>query len=306
MIKVNSLSGGRTSSYMAVHYPADHNVFSVVCIDRADAAPKDPEVLKYAQRKLARFVPEFGEFIATAEDDATLRVMMDLEQLLGRDITWVRGLSFDNLIDVGDWRGSKTWLPSWARRYCTHTMKLLPIFLWWMHNIGEKCEMRIGFRFDEFDRMEKFFNNSNPTRFRVPVSCSLQGERRQKWNEFDWRFVRFPLIRDGILKSAVDSYWQGRMIPGTLFEPERIIKFPSISNCVGCFHKKEETLAAMADLHPEKFKWFIDQEFKGMGTWLDNKMTYQHIADNKEEIGKEVLAEARLGYATCDSGGCTD
>lgn len=28
MIKVNSLSGGKTSSYMAVHYPAAHNVFS--------------------------------------------------------------------------------------------------------------------------------------------------------------------------------------------------------------------------------------------------------------------------------------
>jgi diphthamide synthase (EF-2-diphthine--ammonia ligase) len=30
---INSLSGGKTSSYLAVHYPADIEVFAVVCID---------------------------------------------------------------------------------------------------------------------------------------------------------------------------------------------------------------------------------------------------------------------------------
>ena len=30
MKTVNSLSGGKTSSYMAVHYPADYNVFALV------------------------------------------------------------------------------------------------------------------------------------------------------------------------------------------------------------------------------------------------------------------------------------
>lgn len=306
MLKINSLSGGRTSSYLAVHYPADHDIFSLVCIDSKDAAPKDPAIVQYVQSKLEPFVPEFGEFIATAEDDRTLRVMMDLEQITGREITWVRGLSFDALLQVGDWKGSKNRLPSWARRYCTSSMKLLPIFLWWWNNIHTKCEMRIGFRFDEFTRMERFFNNSDPTNFRIPTSCSTKGQRKQKWDTFNWRQASFPLIRDGITKDQVDDYWAGKTIPGTLFEPERPIVFPSISNCIGCFHKKPETLAAMADIHPEKFRWFIDQEHRGMGTWLDSKLTYQHILDNKNDIGKEVILEARENYATCDSGGCTD
>lgn len=301
MIKVNSLSGGKTSSYMAVHYPADHNVFSLVCIDRPDAAPKDKAISIYVKEKLAPFAREFGEFIATAEDDTTLRVMMDLEQLMGREITWVRGMSFDAII--GNRPGG--WLPSWARRYCTTQMKMMPIFLWWWHNIGEKCEMRIGFRHDEFSRMENFFNG-DPNNFAIPISCATNGHRRQKMQTYNWRRCHFPLIKDGITKDHVDSYWTGRFIPATLFEQQREIKFPSISNCIGCFHKKPETLAAMADIHPEKFRWFIDQESKGMGTWLDSKLKYQHIMDNRYDIGKEVILEAKAGYATCDTGGCTD
>lgn len=33
MITVNSLSGGKTSSYLAIHYPADINIFSLVTIE---------------------------------------------------------------------------------------------------------------------------------------------------------------------------------------------------------------------------------------------------------------------------------
>jgi hypothetical protein len=307
MIKVNSVSGGRTSCYLAMKYPADHNVFSVVCLDDRASAPKDPALRRYASHKLAGFVGEFGEFIATAEDDRTLQVMMDLEQLLGKEITWVRGMSFDTLINSGDFKGLKSRLPSWARRYCTHTMKILPMVLWWFHNISEKCEMRIGFRFDEFKRMERFFNNGHATSFRLPISCKTYGQRRMEHVTFDWRYCAFPLVQDGITKEVVEDYWKNHgWMGGTLLEPHRQIEFPAISNCVGCFHKKPETLAAMADLHPDKFRWFIDQEGKGKGRWLDEALTYQHIMDHKLEIGKEVIAEARVNTATCDTGGCTD
>lgn len=307
MTTVNSLSGGRTSSFMAVEYPADYNVFSVVCIDDPSCSPTDPAVMEYARRKLSVFDKEFGAFVATAEDDRTLKAMMDLEQLIGRSITWVRGVSFDELIDVGDLlgRGTKTRLPSWARRYCTTSMKLLPIFLWWWRHIGVKCEMRIGFRFDEFERMEKFFNYAAPTIFSIPVSCATTGQHRQKWEDITWRTCRFPLIRDGIKKVDVDSYWSVPNGRPDLFG-SNMIEFPAISNCVGCFHKKVPTLAAMADLHPEKFRWFAHQETKGKGTWLDTKQLYSEILQHRASLGAEVIAEARLNYATCDTGGCTD
>lgn len=307
MISVNSISGGRTSAYLAVHYPADFNVFSVVCLDDHACAPKDPALVEYAQAKLSSFVPQFGEFIATAEDDETLRAVMDLEQLLGREIAWVRGISFDQLIDVGDWKGLKTRLPSWSRRYCTHSMKLLPIFLWWWQNINARCDMRIGFRADEFVRMERFFNNSDPTNFSMPISCSLRGERRQTHQTFHWRYCSFPMIRDGVTSAHVHDYWaRNGWLGGNLWEEARQIRFPTVSNCIGCFHKKPEVLAAMADMHPTKFQWFADQETKGKGRWLDQQLTYQHIADNRQDIGREVIFETREMHAACHSGGCTE
>ena len=130
-----------TSSFIACNFPADHEVFSLVCLDDTGCAPKDKSIIEYVNHKLQNFAPEFGEFIATAEDDKTLYVMRDLEQKIGREITWVRGSSFDQVINERHERvklGNHFRLPSWARRYCTEEMKILPIFLWWFKNIGEK------------------------------------------------------------------------------------------------------------------------------------------------------------------------
>lgn len=216
MKKVNSLSGGKTSSYIAVHYPADYEVFSLVCIDDVNSKPKDKSIIKYVNDKLQKFTNRYGEFIATAEDDKTLHAMRDLEQLIGREIIWVRGKSFDNVVG-----GSNGRLPSYMRRFCTVEMKLEPIFWWWYQELSEVCEMRIGFRFDEFKkRMEKFFNNSNPTMFRVPISTNIYGKRRQNHQSFKWRYCSFPLIQDGVIKSQIDEFWANKKIGGNLFEEE--------------------------------------------------------------------------------------
>lgn len=300
---VNSLSGGKSSGYMAVHYPADYEVFSLVCINQKQAAPKDDYIRKYVNLKLEKFIPQFGEFIATAEDDATLQAMADLEQYIGREIIWVRGMSYDDVID----KGTQTRLPSWARRYCTEKMKLLPIFLWWFNCIGEKVKMRIGFRFDEFERMERFFNNSDPVNFKIPVSCSTRGQRLQKHQTFNWRFCQMPLIKEGATKENIVEYWKKNgWVGGDLFEERRQIIWPAISNCIGCFHKSEEHLAAMAEIHKEKFIWFIEQELKGMGTWLDSKVTYQHLFDNRFDLAKELIIEAKYYNHSCETSGCTD
>jgi hypothetical protein len=182
-------------------------------------------------------------------------------------------------------------------------MKLEPIFRWWFNNIGEKCEMRIGFRFDEFDRMQRFFNNSDPTNFKISVACSTKGQRLQRHENFNWRFCSFPLIKDAITKSVVEEYWRKNgWIGGNLFEEKRQIQFPVVSNCVGCFHKKPETLCVMAAMHPDKMKWFALQEYKQMGTWLDSKVKYETFIAHSQNWISEMIKE----NASCDSGGCTD
>lgn len=299
MKTVNSISGGKTSGYIAANYPANYNVFSLVCIDDHNCHPKDKAIVDYVNMKLERFIPQYGEFIATAEDDATLYAMMDLEQFIGKDIIWVRGMSFDDVID----KGTQTRLPSWARRYCTEKLKLRPIFDWWFNEIGEKCNMRIGFRFDEFERMERFFNNSDPTNFRIPVRCSTRGQRQQTHETFNWRHCSFPLIRDGITHQAVKDFWKDKgYVGGNLFNDRRKIVWPEISNCVGCFHKKPETLCIMANMHLEKKQWFANQEKKDMGTWLDSKVPYQTFIDNRDNWILEMMKD----NGSCDSGGCHD
>jgi hypothetical protein len=305
----NSISGGKTSAYLAANYPADYEVFSLVCLDDPECAPKDKSLIQYVNAKLEKFTPLRGEFIATAEDDQTLVVMRDLEQYLGREIIWLRGKSFDGLIDERYERvqlGNLFRLPSWARRYCTEEMKLEPIFEWWFNEIGEKCNMRLGFRFDEFDRMERFFNNSDPTNFRIPVSCSTKGKRLQRHETFNWRFCHFPLIKDGITTDKVKEFWNDKYVgKDSLFDTRRKIEFPVISNCVGCFHKKADTLAIMWNMHPEKMSWFARQEQKDMGTWLDSRVTYAEIGEHamNTPFTIEMLRESG---ASCDTGGCTD
>ena len=145
MKTIHSLSGGKTSSYMAVHYPADYNIFALVTIEDKKCAPKDAGIIKYVSNKIGK------DFIATAEDDSTLYAMRDLEQLIGKEIIWVVGESFDWIVEH---RGG--WLPSALRRYCTVEMKIRPIFEWWFKNIGEKVKMGIGYRWDELERAKKF------------------------------------------------------------------------------------------------------------------------------------------------------
>lgn len=292
---------------MAVHYPADYEVFALVCIDDVECTPVDKSIVQYVNDKLGdRYIQQYGEFIATAEDDKTLYAMRDLEQFIGREITWVRGDSFDTIINRKHERvllGNKHRLPSWARRYCTEQMKIQPIFEWWFQNVGQKVQMRIGFRFDEFYRVENFYN-SNPTVYRSPVSCSTVGTKRQKLEDFVWRTISLPLVQKGVTNELVCSYWDNNgIIDNGLFGQYKI-EFPEISNCIGCFHKKPETLAYQFGVHPSKMNWFAKQETKGMGTWLDSRVTYQSIGIHAEK--NPFLLEMQKVATSCDSGSCTD
>ena len=92
MKTINSLSGGKTSSYIAAHYPADYDVFSLVRTEDQASKFKDEKVRQMVEDKIQ------APFIATAEDDTIVYTMLDLEQYIGREITWVTGQTFDGII----------------------------------------------------------------------------------------------------------------------------------------------------------------------------------------------------------------
>jgi hypothetical protein len=282
MITVNSLSGGKTSSYMAVHYPADVNVFACVCIDYPKAAPKDPAILKYCMDKLN------GKFIASAEHDDTLRVMMQLEQLIGKEIVWVRGRSFDEVInDAGC-------LPTWAHRFCTVEMKILPILEYTYFRYG-KVMMNVGFRADEMERIIKVDRavKENPEAYYYyyPISQNIFGKKRRKFKSINWREMAFPLGKT--FHFEIVKWWKTE-------HPNFV--FPKDSNCLGCHHKKKEQIKTNRAEAPHHLEWFAMQEEKQkFNNWHDDGVTYRRTF----EMNFTELLDFG-GYTSCDTGFCTD
>jgi hypothetical protein len=281
MKTVNSLSGGKTSSYIAVNYPADYNVFALVRTDDQKCLFPDPKIRQIVSDKLGI------EFIGTLEDDLIIYTMLDLEQLIGQRIDWVTGKTFDKVIrhDI---------LPNKLRRYCTSQMKLEPIFDWWKNTINEPIEMRIGFRANEMSRANSTMDRLNQNGLmeqKIIVGKSKNGNRN-KWGMIEWQKPAFPLIKDAIFKDTIEEFWNGKPV-----------RFAYMNNCIGCFHRNPILLKHMSEKYPNKFDWFIDKEknrkYK-FDTWKESgHLTYEKIKNHKTQM--QLFDE---DFTDCDSGYC--
>lgn len=276
MISVNSLSSGKTSSYMAVHFPADVEIFACVCIEHPPATPKDPAVLKYCLDKLN------GHFIASAEREKSLKIMMQLEQLIGKEIVWVRGKSFDQIIDEAGC------LPTWKRRFCTTDMKIGPMFEYLYFRYGV-TEMRIGFRGDEVDRIIRA-SEAEKAFIKTPYLTRLYGERKQKWQSIQWREAAFPLRKT--FHFEIIKWWR-------LNHPE--FDFPIDSNCAGCHHKTAELINQNHRTDPPILDWFsLQEKKKKYNTWHDDKIPYE------KKFAMAFAERIDFDAPGCNTGFCTD
>lgn len=282
MKTVNSLSGGPTSSYMAVHHPADLNIFSMVCVGDHNAAGKlrhRKDLLKYANDKLERFQPIYGDFKATAEDPLIIQTMMELEQKIGQEILWVRGVDFETLIN------SKKYLPNRIARFCTSELKIKPVFEHCYLYIEDKIDMRIGYRFDEAERKEKIDNT-----FKYADTCNNYKACRQNFKTITWRSSSFPLIdKIPAIHPQIRSYW----------ETDLSVTFAEDSNCQICFWKDPQQKLRNFETNPAIMLWGAVQEAIIEQTF-DNRMSLL----NNKNIGKQL--DFMLGTGSgCTSGACT-
>lgn len=282
MITVNSLSGGKTSSYLAANYRADYNVFALVRTNDKKCLFPDHKVRQMVSDKLGGV-----EFIGTLEEDMIVYTMLDLEQYIGQEIHWVTGKTFDEII----LRGKKKYLPNVTQRFCTELLKIDPMFRWWKANFTEPVKMRIGYRVNEFIRKQKMIANLSPNgylTFRDIIGKSKNG-KRNKWADIEWQEPEFPLIDDGIFKDYIEEWWIGRLV-----------RFAELNNCVGCFHRNEMLLKLCSMKQPIKFDWFIDQEGCGYRTrTFKNGITYQKIKDSPLNFQLDYD-----DFTDCDSGYC--
>ena len=272
----NSLSGGKTSSYVAVNYPADYNVFSLVRTNDKTCLFPDAKLRQIVSDKIGT------EFIGTLEEDAIIYTMLDLEQFIGTKIDWVTGKTFDEIIN----RNGKKYLPNIMQRFCTSEMKLQPIFNWWKSNFNEVIEMRIGYRANEMSRAKTMISKLNKNGNLEFKDIVGKRKTQNKWALIEWQKSNFPLITDGIFKDNIVEFWKGKNV-----------KFAYMNNCVGCFHRNEILLKLMSDKHPNKFDWFAKQE--------NNERTFKNgITYNKIKSYKLQAKLFEDDFNDCDSGYC--
>ena len=277
MITVNSLSGGKTSSYIAANYPANYNVFALVRIEDKSSMFPDKKIRQKVEDKIQ------APFIATAEDDMIIYTMFDLEQYLGKEIIWVTGKTFDKVLD------SAGTLPDPLRRYCTTQMKLEPMFEWWRNEINIPCEFRLGFRANEQSRAKRTLDKTNDNGFLEMKAIVGKFGSRNKWDMVEWQKPTFPLIIDNIYKDNVELFWK-----------DKPVRFAWMNNCVGCFHKEPTLLNKMWTNHPNKLEWFAKKERESINnaTWKSD-MTYDQIKNWNIQI--DMFDD---DFNECDSGHC--
>lgn len=280
MKTVNSLSGGKTSSYIAKHYPADYNVFALVTTSDINCIFPDQKIRQIVSDRIGR------EFIGTLEEDAIIYTMLDLEQFIGQDIKWLVGKTFDEVI----LREDKKYLPNTVQRFCSQEMKQKPIYEWWKKNFNSPVEMRIGYRANETRRAKSMLDRCSENGILTYKDIVGKRKTRNKWADIEWQKPSFPLIEDNIYKDHIEKYWK-----------DKPVRFAYMNNCVGCFHRNPVLLKYMSDLHPNKYQWFVDQENNagyGARTFKIN-ITYEDI---RKSLKQMVLFED--DFTDCDSGYC--
>ncbi len=276
---VNLISGGKTSAYIAANYPADYNVFSLVRIEHEKSKIKDKKIIQEIEDRIQ------APFIATAEDDIIIYTILDLEQFIGKKITWVTGKTFDKVLDTA---GT---LPDPLRRYCTTQMKLEPIFNWWRKEVIEPAEFRLGFRANEQARAKRTLDKTNKNGFLEMKAIIGKRKTQNKWGMIEWQMPVFPLIKDNIYKDQIEKYWK-----------DKPVRFAWMNNCVGCFHKHPLLIKKMWQKHPSKLEWFASKERikHNQDVWYkDKNLSFNDIL--KWNIQKELFED---DFNECDSGYC--
>jgi len=280
MKTVNTISGGKTSAYIAANYSADYNVFSLVRTSDKNCMFPDNKIRQEVSDRLGT------EFIGTLEDDTIIYTILDLEQYIGKKIEWVTGKTFDEVID----KGGGT-LPDPMRRYCTTEMKMKPMFKWWQKNINVPCEFRLGFRANETRRAKRTNSKLNENGFLEMKAIVGKRGTLNKWADIEWQKPVYPLIKDNIYKDNIEEYWKNKPV-----------RFAYMNNCVGCFHKTPMLIKKMYEKHPNKINWFASKErikHKKDVWYKDKNLSFKDIIKWKTQT--ELFDD---DFNECDSGYC--
>jgi|TARA_R110001592_G_scaffold345473_1_gene637362 hypothetical protein len=286
MKTVNSLSGGKTSSYIAANYPADYNVFSLVRTTDKNCMFPDKKIRQEVSDRIGK------EFIGTLEMNTIIYTMLDLEQYIGKKIHWISGETFDDVIK----RGDKVYLPNKTQRFCTIEMKIMPIFYWWAETLNkEVCKMRIGYRANEQRRAKSLLERCKDDGVQYQKGTFSKNKNgTNHWETIPYRVPEFPLIKDNIYKDTIEEFWK-----------DKNVRFAYANNCVGCFHRNPVFLKHMSSKAEKQYDWFVQQELNAYDSnkarWKTG-MTYNEIKNSLTQM--QMFDDDFEAGDGCDSGYC--
>lgn len=280
MKKINSISGGKTSAYIAKHYPADIDIFSLVRIEDRECLwmdGKDEPTRNLISDRLG------VEFVGTAEMDDIIYTILDLEQFLGKEITMITGKSFEEII-----KEAGNYLPNKKVRFCTVKMKIEPIFNHLTKLINLPCEMRIGYRPNEIDRAERMTARADENGIEHFETIVGKRKTQNKWGFLPYRKATFPLIEDNIQKDTIYNYWE-----------DKPVRFAYRNNCVMCVNRQPLMISHMATKDKRKIEWAQRIEQK-TGNQFINGITMSRILN----YSTQGTLFNDNDFSDCDSGDC--
>lgn len=299
MKTVNTISGGKSSATNAILFPSDYNVFSLVRIERpienenrfncSWMKGKDESTRKLIEDRIQ------NDFYGTAEEDAIIYTILDLEQVLGKEIKIITGNTFDYVL-----KNNGGCLPDPLRRFCTEQMKMNPMFKWWKENIGEPAEFRIGFRKGEEKRAVRTLKKCNQNgnlEMKAVIGKSKNG-KRNKWGLVEWQKPTFKLIENNITSDYVEE-----------FIKKYNIRFARKNNCINCFHQDPLLV---------KYRGMYDESNLEVLKWANTKERVKHKKDVWfKEKNLDMMQIMRFkeqyswidqlndeDFSSCDSGYC--
>jgi hypothetical protein len=279
MKSCTSISGGKTSAYLAANYPTDYNVFALVRTNDRSCLYPDAKLRSLVEDRIQK------PFIGTLEDDTIIHTILDLEQHIGKKINWCSGTTYDELLD----QTNVGLLPNPTARFCTTELKLQPMFHWWAQNVGKVVEMQIGFRANETRRMHNMLSRTDENGYmKLRVTFEKNSRGQNKWEHIPWQKPVFPLIENSIYRDQIEEYWK-----------DKPVRFARLNNCVGCFHRNPILLKKLHNEQPNKIEWFADKEQNlGKGVW---RREYKYADILKHKLQLELSFD---DFSECDSGYC--
>jgi hypothetical protein len=341
-LKINSISGGKTSCFMALNFKADYNVFACVELKDMDFKHKISNKERHAYSKSYKYIRmQLGEqFQYTAEDDKTLDCLMKLElEIEQKSNMFANHKEFNiKVISSSQYRQIRKkyyddfdYLPNSRKRICTETLKIDPIYRFTKDKMDTHgvnvCEMAIGFRLDEIERTVNLYFKSPPIKNRIiNPSFDMQAlinlykipsyvvkwwdrldvEKKVKKGDLNPKKTPFNYFKKDFYRTPTFPLIEQGI---TRTDIEKFWKgkteytFPKISNCIGCFHHTVKELKSQWNINANKMEWFSSREKDVGKTFLNPKFNLSY--DGIKHLPDQIELFEDFG-GSCDSAGCTD